>query len=160
LPAYYKDMLSAINTTHEMGFRVGIVLLAGMEQWKGRDKTGRQLHCRWVSNHRSRYFDPIKQGAYNPADADPAGQTLHGDHAYVFYEVPANVRKLPLIFWHGHGKSAKTWESSPDGREGFQNIFLRRRFPVYMPRNMLRACMKTPCFAKRKLRVCPEGSRK
>jgi hypothetical protein len=30
-------------------------------------------------------FDPIKQGAYNPAGADPAGQTLHGDHAYVFY---------------------------------------------------------------------------
>ena len=40
LPAYYKDLSSAINTTHEMGFRVGIVLLAGMEQWKGRDKTG------------------------------------------------------------------------------------------------------------------------
>jgi len=28
-------------------------------------------------------FDPIKQGAYNPAGTDPAGQTLHGDHAYV-----------------------------------------------------------------------------
>ncbi len=26
-------------------------------------------------------FDPIKQGAYNPAGNDPAGQTLHGDHA-------------------------------------------------------------------------------
>src|SRR5205823_14401845 len=28
-------------------------------------------------------FDPIKQGAFNPAGTDPAGQTLHGDHAYV-----------------------------------------------------------------------------
>jgi 4-carboxymuconolactone decarboxylase len=26
-------------------------------------------------------FDPIKQGAYNPVGPDPAGQTLHGDHA-------------------------------------------------------------------------------
>jgi hypothetical protein len=77
-------------------------------------------------------FDPIKQGAYNPAGADPAGQTLHGDHAYVFYQVPMNARKLPLVFWHGHGQSAKTWETTPDGREGFQNIFLRRRFPVYL----------------------------
>jgi len=77
-------------------------------------------------------FDPIKQGAYNPAGNDPAGQTLHGDHAYVFYQVPANPRKLPLVFWHGHGQSAKTWETTPDGREGFQNIFLRRRFPVYL----------------------------
>lgn len=77
-------------------------------------------------------FDPIKQGAYNPAGTDPAGQTLHGDHAYVFYQVPVNTRKLPLVFWHGHGQSAKTWETTPDGREGFQNIFLRRRFPVYL----------------------------
>ena len=77
-------------------------------------------------------FDPIKQGAYNPAGSDPAGQTLYGDHAYVFYQVPVNSRKLPLVFWHGHGQSAKTWETTPDGREGFQNIFLRRRFPVYL----------------------------
>src|ERR1700759_794922 len=58
-------------------------------------------------------FDPIKQGAFNPAGVDPAGQTLHGDHAYVFYQVPVNARKLPLIFWHGHGQSAKTWETTP-----------------------------------------------
>jgi hypothetical protein len=77
-------------------------------------------------------FDPIKQGAFNPAGVDPAGQTLHGDHAYVFYQVPVNARKLPLVFWHGHGQSGKTWETTPDGREGFQNIFLRRRFPVYL----------------------------
>jgi hypothetical protein len=77
-------------------------------------------------------FDPIKQGAFNPAGTDPAGQTLHGDHAYVFYQVPVNARKLPLVFWHGHGQSAKTWETTPDGREGFQNIFLRRRFSVYL----------------------------
>ncbi len=61
-------------------------------------------------------FDPIKQGAFNPAGPDPAGQTLRGDHAYVFYQVPANSRKLPLVFWHGHGQSGKTWETTPDGR--------------------------------------------
>ena len=71
-------------------------------------------------------FDPIAQGAYNPAGADPRGQTLHGDHAYVFYQVPVNARRVPLVFWHGHGQSAKTWETTPDGREGFQTIFLRR----------------------------------
>lgn len=77
-------------------------------------------------------FDPIRQGAFNPRGTDPAGQTLHGDHAYVFYQVPKNARRLPLIFWHGHGQSAKTWETTPDGREGFQTIFLRQRFPVYL----------------------------
>ena len=54
-------------------------------------------------------FDPIKQGAFNPAGMDSAGQTLHGDHAYVFYQLPVNARKFPLVFWHGHGQSGKTW---------------------------------------------------
>ena len=77
-------------------------------------------------------FDPIAQGAYNPAGADPRGQTLHGDHTYVFYQVPVKARPLPLVFWHGHGQSARTWETTPDGREGFQTLFLRRRYPVYV----------------------------
>jgi len=77
-------------------------------------------------------FDPIKQGAFNPAGPDSAGQTRHGDHAYVFYQIPENARKLPLVFWHGYGQSAKTWETTPDGRDGFQTIFLRRGFPVYL----------------------------
>ena len=77
-------------------------------------------------------FDPIKHGAFSPANQPSEGQTLHGDHAYTFYQIPKNPRKLPLVFWHGHGQSAKTWETTPDGREGFQNIFLRRRFPVYL----------------------------
>jgi hypothetical protein len=77
-------------------------------------------------------FDPVKHGAFSPANQSSEGQTLHGDHAYVFYQIPDNARKFPLIFWHGHGQSAKTWETTSDGREGYQNIFLRRRFPVYL----------------------------
>lgn len=77
-------------------------------------------------------FDPIKHGAYTPLNPPTEGQSLHSDHAYAFYQIPAKARKLPLVFWHGHGQSAKTWETTPDGREGFQTIFLRRRFPVYL----------------------------
>ncbi|RYZ58904.1 MAG: alpha/beta fold hydrolase [Proteobacteria bacterium] len=77
-------------------------------------------------------FDPIKQGAFNPAGPDVAGQSRHGDHAYVFYQVPSHAKNLPLVFWHGYGQSSKTWESTPDGREGFQTLFLRRGFPVYL----------------------------
>jgi hypothetical protein len=77
-------------------------------------------------------FDPIAQGAWNPMRTDETGQTLHGDHAFVFYQVPVNSRELPLVFWHGFGQFSKTWQTTPDGREGFQNIFLRRGFPVYL----------------------------
>ncbi len=34
--------------------------------------------------------------------------------------------------WHGFGQFSKTWETTPDGREGFQNIFPRRRHSVYI----------------------------
>ena len=71
-------------------------------------------------------------GTFNPKQPTPDGQTLHGDHAYVFYQIPVNRHKLPLVFLHGAGQFSKTWETTPDGREGFQTIFLRRRFPVYL----------------------------
>ncbi|MBB3221653.1 alpha/beta hydrolase [Pseudoduganella umbonata] len=70
-------------------------------------------------------FDPRKPMA-------PDGQTYHGDHAYAFYQIPVNVRKMPIVMWHGAGQFSKTWETTADGREGFQNIFLRRRFGVYL----------------------------
>ena len=64
--------------------------------------------------------------------ANTKGQTIHGDHAYVFYQKPVNARKLPLVFLHGAGESGKTWETTPDGRDGFQNIFLERRYITYV----------------------------
>jgi hypothetical protein len=69
-------------------------------------------------------FDPVKRG--------PEGQTFHGDHAYITYQIPAKARKYPLVFWHGINMFSKTWETTPDGREGFNNIFLRRNFSVYL----------------------------
>lgn len=71
-------------------------------------------------------------GTFDPIKRTPEGQTFHGDHAYVFYQIPPKAKKLPLVFWHGIGQFSKTWETTPDGREGFQNIFLRRGFGVYL----------------------------
>jgi hypothetical protein len=71
-------------------------------------------------------------GTFDPRHPSPDGGTLHGDHAYVFYQVPVDARPLPLVFWHGAGQFSKTWETTPDGREGFQDIFLRRRYAVYL----------------------------
>jgi len=71
-------------------------------------------------------------GTFDAISRTPEGQTFHGDHAYVFYQIPVKARTYPLVLWHGYGQFSKTWETTPDGREGFQNIFLRRRFPVYL----------------------------
>ena len=71
-------------------------------------------------------------GTFDPIALLPDGQTIHGDHAYVQYQIPHSARKYPLVLWHGGGQFSKTWETTPDGRDGFQNIFLRRNFSTYI----------------------------
>lgn len=60
------------------------------------------------------------------------GQTLHGDHATVAYQIPSNAKDLPLVFLHGAGQSMRTWQTTPDGRDGWNNIFLRKNYAVYL----------------------------
>lgn len=62
----------------------------------------------------------------------PDGQYAYGDHGYVFYQIPVKHKKYPIIFQHGGAQSKRTWETSVDGREGFQNIFLRKGYGVYL----------------------------
>lgn len=71
-------------------------------------------------------------GTFDTFKRTPKGQSFHGDHAYVFYQIPTEPKNYPLVMWHGFGQFSKTWESTPDGREGYQNIFLRRHFSVYL----------------------------
>ena len=71
-------------------------------------------------------------GAYYNNAPTAEGQSFHGDHAYAFYQIPPDARPLPLVLWHGAYQSGRRWETTPDGREGFQMLFLRRGFPVYV----------------------------
>ena len=71
-------------------------------------------------------------GTYDPTEATPHGQTLHGDHAFVSYQIPVGARKLPLVFLHGNLQFSKTWTTTPDDRDGFHDIFLRRGFANYL----------------------------
>lgn len=71
-------------------------------------------------------------GTYDNNKPTAAGQSLHGDHLYAFYQVPQNPKALPIVMLHGAFQSARSWETTSDGREGFQTLFLRRGFPVYL----------------------------
>ncbi len=73
------------------------------------------------------------KGTFNQKDfISPNGQRAYGDFAYVNYQIPKNAKKLPLIFQHGGAQSKRTWESGVDGREGFNTIFLRKGYSVYL----------------------------
>jgi hypothetical protein len=60
------------------------------------------------------------------------GAVYYIDHMYMQYQTPPNARQYPIIMTHGTGQTSKTWETTPDGRDGFQTIFLKRGFSVYL----------------------------
>ena len=65
-------------------------------------------------------------GTFEANRPTEAGQSIHGDHAYFFCQKPADAKPLAMTFLHGAMQFSKTWETTPDGREGFQTIFLRK----------------------------------
>ncbi len=79
---------------------------------------------------------PVREVVFTPggvpAKVDPNGQYMVGQ-MYVQYFVPAEKRGgYPLLMWHGGGLTGVTWETTPDGREGFSTYFLRKGWPVYV----------------------------
>ena len=57
-------------------------------------------------------------------------ESLHCDHGYVEYQIPVNPRRINLVMWHS--AAATAWMNRWDGGEGYQSIFLRRGYPVYI----------------------------
>src|SRR5215213_6786101 len=54
------------------------------------------------------------------------------EQMYVQYFLPKNRKgKYPLLMWHGGGLTGVTYESTPDGREGWLNMFVRKGWDVY-----------------------------
>ena len=74
-------------------------------------------------------------GTFDPADQweeTGAGQTLHADHANVLYQIPENETGLPMVFLHGYGQSRMGWMTTPDGREGWSDLFLKKGHSVFL----------------------------
>jgi len=66
-----------------------------------------------------------------PSKLDPNGQFMV-EQMYVQYFLPKHRKgKLPLLMWHGGGLTGVTYESTPDGREGWLNWFVKRGWDVY-----------------------------
>jgi pimeloyl-ACP methyl ester carboxylesterase len=67
-----------------------------------------------------------------PSKLDPNGQFMV-EQMYVQYFLPKNRKgKVPLMMWHGGGLTGATYETTPDGREGWLNMFVRKGWDVYV----------------------------
>jgi hypothetical protein len=64
--------------------------------------------------------------AYAPSGTITVGQM------YVHYQIPAAIKHVPVTFIHGCCLTGKTWETTPDGRMGWDEYFVRQGFPTYV----------------------------
>ena len=63
---------------------------------------------------------------------DPNGQYMV-EQMYVQYFLPKGKKgKLPLLLWPGGGLTGVSYESTPDGREGWMNFFIRNGWDTYV----------------------------
>ena len=61
----------------------------------------------------------------------PSGHVVV-DNVYATYQYPADQRyPFPILFNSGGGHTARVYDTTPDGREGWLTLFLRQGFPVY-----------------------------
>jgi len=54
------------------------------------------------------------------------------DQMYVQYRIPKTISGPPIVMVHGSGHTGVTYETTPDGREGWATYFARKGFPVYV----------------------------
>jgi len=68
----------------------------------------------------------------SPAGPVPPG-TVTVNQMYVHYRIPANrTSDIPIVLVHGGGLSGMSYETTPDGREGWATYFARKAHAVYV----------------------------
>jgi pimeloyl-ACP methyl ester carboxylesterase len=80
---------------------------------------GRLVHC------------DFNDGEHPNDERWPPG-LVHIDHVYASYQYPAEQKyAYPILFNSGGGHSARVYDTTPDGREGWLTQFVRAGFAVY-----------------------------
>lgn len=67
------------------------------------------------------------------------GGTIVRNQMYVAYMAPEQGNGVPVVMVHGATLSGKTFETTPDGRMGWDEYFVRRGHAVYVPDQIGRA---------------------
>jgi pimeloyl-ACP methyl ester carboxylesterase len=69
-------------------------------------------------------------GAIHPID--PNGEIMAGQMYVQYVRLAKPQADAPLLMWHGGGMTGVNWETTPDGRPGWQMFFLRAGFDTYV----------------------------
>src|SRR5215831_3100640 len=79
-------------------------------------------------------------GETKTLDAAPSAPEITVNQMYVQYQVPpGGDQHASVVMVHGCCLSSKTWETTPDGRMGWNEYFVRRGEAVYLADQVSRA---------------------
>ena len=77
--------------------------------------------------------ETVEQTAGELGDLGPGGH-ITVNQMYVRFMVPqGGDRNVPVVMVHGATLTGKSWETTPDGRIGWDEYFVRKGHPVYVP---------------------------
>jgi pimeloyl-ACP methyl ester carboxylesterase len=77
--------------------------------------------------------EKVEQTQGELGDLGPGGH-ITVNQMYVRYMVPqGGDGNVPVVMVHGATLTGKSWETTPDGRMGWDEYFVRRGHPVYVP---------------------------
>src|SRR6202795_1529477 len=80
------------------------------------------------------------QGSFFVGGEPKAEGEVTVNQMYVQYQMPVKGdQHLPVVMVHGCCLSSKTWETTPDGRMGWSEYFVRHHRPVYLVDQVSRA---------------------
>jgi hypothetical protein len=79
-------------------------------------------------------------GPPTPGRGPSPGGDITVNQMYVQYQIPVNAGPhVPVVMVHGCCLSSKTWETTPDGRMGWNEYFVRKNRPTYLADQVSRA---------------------
>jgi hypothetical protein len=118
------------TATKTIAAMITVLLLAGAA---GRDDLKKAL----VLASQGSFF---VGGESKSLDGTANGPAITVNQMYVQYQIPpGGERHVPVVMVHGCCLSSKTWETTPDGRMGWNEYFVRKGRPVYLADQSSRA---------------------
>jgi pimeloyl-ACP methyl ester carboxylesterase len=74
----------------------------------------------------------VKSDALSTVPLFGATGTITVDQMYVRYQMPMQPKDYSVVLIHGCCLTGKSWETTPDGRMGWDEYFLRRGYSTYV----------------------------
>jgi hypothetical protein len=89
------------------------------------------------------FFVGGESKSFTTPSPNPQAPAVTGDitvnQMYVQFQTPVGGNHTPIVMVHGCCLSSKTWETTPDGRMGWNEYFVRKNRPTYLADQVSRA---------------------